>query len=47
MQIILSALAIGLVLASPAVAQEFPAPQGKVNDFASLLKAEDRTALEG
>ena len=46
MRIILSALAIGLVLASPAVAQEFPAPQGKVNDFASLLKAEDRTTLE-
>jgi uncharacterized protein len=28
------------------VAQEFPAPVGKVNDFANLLRTEDRTAIE-
>jgi len=44
-RIFLSALAIG-VLAATAMAQEFPAPRGKVNDFANMLKAEDRATLE-
>jgi uncharacterized protein len=39
---------IVLVLAgnAVAVAQEFPAPQGKVNDFGKMLKPDDRAALE-
>jgi uncharacterized protein len=43
---VLSALAIWLLLATAAAAQEFPAPKGKVNDFANMLKAEDRATLE-
>ncbi len=45
-RIILGALVIGLVLAATPAAQEFPAPKGKVNDFANLLKPEDRATLE-
>jgi uncharacterized protein len=41
---------LGLIVwvlgAALGVAQEFPAPQGKVNDFADLLPAVDRAALE-
>lgn len=40
------ALAFLLLLSATAFAQAFPAPQGKVNDFANLLAAADRAALE-
>ena len=46
MRTILSALVVGFVLAAGVAAQEFPAPRGKVNDFANMLKPEDRATLE-
>jgi len=39
-------LALFVLTTSAAAAQEFPAPVGKVNDFASLLGVEDRRVLE-
>jgi uncharacterized protein len=35
-----------LAIPAGATAQEFPQPVGKVNDFANVLQAEDRTTLE-
>jgi uncharacterized protein len=46
MRIILSALVVGLFLTATLAAQEFPAPKGKVNDFANMLKPDDRAMLE-
>jgi uncharacterized protein len=44
---VLSALlAVTLVLSVVVSAQEFPAPVGKVNDFANLLPADDRATIE-
>lgn len=39
-------LLLVLTVAAASGAQEFPAPHGKVNDFASLLPADDRAALD-
>jgi uncharacterized protein len=41
-------LAVTLLISMSAgvFAQEFPAPRGKVNDFANLLRTEDRAAIE-
>ena len=44
--LVLSLLLLCAVGALPAMAQELPAPVGKVNDFASVLDATQRATLE-
>ena len=41
-----AALAVSLLISAGVSAQQFPEPVGKVNDFANLLRTEDRTSIE-
>jgi uncharacterized protein len=45
-RVLVTACAVAFLAAGLVVAQEFPAPTGKVNDFANLLRQEDRATIE-